>query len=73
MLGGDGDGLLYQDVFACGQDEAGVLVVVGVWGSYIDDIYIWVFNEFLVRAICFCRVGRYTDVGAKVLGSLCRC
>jgi hypothetical protein len=49
------------------------LVVVRVWGSYIDDIYIWVFSEFLVRAICFCRVGRYTDVGAKVLGSLCRC
>ena len=52
-----GEGLFAEDVFARGEGQHAVLVVVGVRGGDVDDVDVGVRDEFGVGAVCGGGVG----------------
>ena len=51
MGGVDGEGFFAEDGFVVREAEHDVLEVVGVRGGDVDDVDIWVFDEFFVGAV----------------------
>ena len=51
MGGVDGEGFFAEDGFVVCEAEHDVLEMVGVRCSDVDDIDVWIFDEFFVRAI----------------------
>lgn len=64
----DCDGFLDEHVFVSMEGEQGVLEVVRVRGGNVDDVYIWIFDQLLVGAVCFCGAGG-VDFGEEGLGA----
>lgn len=68
LLGIDCEGLLAQHMLACFKGQHGVLEVVGVWSSDVNNVDIWVSDQFRIGTVCLCvgwSINLFQEFGSR--------
>ena len=71
MLGIDGQCLLTQNWLVVFNCLSAILIVMAVWRTDVNDVDIWILDEFLIRAVggALCvPLLAFDEVGDKLCG-----